>query len=351
MSEIKEFAEKLVDTALKGMGKKKLANLELELLKEIARQIGCDTSEDDTLDSMVKLLLKKKRNKEVQPVKSIMSPSYATKETVLPGTSVFKAKSKLEVIAFNSLKLRVFREDLKHQFQQLVERFVQADVILMSEVTSVERAREFLSYLNGHGEWSLHTSQSSKPSNEIHAVFVKSHLMVIRASTTVSVGLHEFAHAPFTILLEDQRLGRFVLSSVHFPPESKARERDVEIKAFIRAYACEAALRCDTPFTEKGAKDSRSKLPVHVIAGDFNTWVGHDMYEAQNHGFYPLIGKNISTTSGMRSFDNMLITHYAKDNFTISSSVLELEVPQKSCKGQIGLSDHSPIALCVERSR
>lgn len=349
MSEHHAAAQKLIDDGLKGLGEKKLSNLELGLLKEIVQQLGCDTSEDDTVESTVKLLLKKKRNKEVQPVERVAIPPKATNKEALPDTSVFKVRSKLEVIAFNSLKLRVFREDLKAQFQQLVSRFAQADVILMSEVTSVERAREFLSYLKSHGEWYLRTSPPSKPSNEIHAVFIKSHLTAIRESTTVSVGANEFSHAPFTVLLEDQRLGRFVLTSVHFPPESKARERDVQIKAFIKAYVSESALRCDTPFTEKGAKDAKSKLPVHVIAGDFNTWIGDDMYESQKNGFEPVLGKNVSTTSGMRSFDNMLITAYAKDNFTISSSVLELETPQKSCKGQIGLSDHSPIALCVER--
>ena len=349
MSNVEETARKLVEQNLKGLGEKKLSGLGVEVLSEILKQLGCDATENDTVDDMVRTLLKKKRNKEVKPV-DVSDITCTTKKEEPPVPSgVFKTKPKLELVAFNALKLRVFREDLKDQFQKLVDRFSLADVVLMSEVTNVERAREFLSYLNSRGEWCLHTSTPSKPSNEIHAVFTKSHLSVVRTSTTVSMGADVFAHAPFTVLVQDKRLGSFVFTSVHFPPESKARARDAQIKAFIRAYSSESAVRCDTPFTEQAAKESRSALPVHVIAGDFNTWIGDDVYEAQKNGFEPLLGKNIPTTSGMRSFDNMLVNSSLKDNFIMSSSVLELEVPQKSSKGQIGLSDHSPILLRVEK--
>jgi len=349
MSDLKQRAEQLVASGLKGLGEKKLSELGLGLLIEIVKQLGDDVPEEANVEGLVKTLLKKKRNKQVL-CKATTSPQT---ESQIVGSNtresgIFKKKHSIEFIAFNALKLRVFREDLKEQFKMLVERFAMADVIVMSEVSNVQRAKEFLSYLKVHGEWTLQTSPPSKPINEIHAVFVKASIRVLRHVTTMSVGVHEFAHAPFTLLLEDQHLGRFVVSSVHFPPQNKAPERDAQIKAFVKAYTEESTLRCDTPFTEKGARDAKTKLPVHLIAGDFNCWPAAEIYNIEAHGFTALLGKHVSTTSGNQAFDNAIVTENARNMFAISSSVLELSSPQRSCKGQIGLSDHSPVAFKFE---
>lgn len=347
MADLKTRAQELVLNGLKGLGEKKLTDLETDLLKEVVNQLGCETPDDATVESIVKILLKKKRAKEIQ-LPNVPTPEPKPKQDAQ--ISVFKRMASLEIIAFNSLKLRVFRDELKDKFKQLVERFSHADVIVMSEVSNVDRAKEFLAYLNSYGEWAMQASHPSKPANEMHIVFHKSAIDVIRHVTTVSVGVHDFSHAPFTILLQDRHLGRFVVTSVHFPPESKSSLRDRQIKAFLAAYREESAVRCDTPITDKGAKDARTQLPIHIIAGDFNCWIGNECYNVDKYGFEAVLGKHVPTTSGMRSFDNFLVTQNARSACTISSSVLELEVPQKSCKGQIGLSDHSPISLRLERS-
>lgn len=385
MSRLEQTAQQLIESGLVGLGEKKLAALELDLLTEIVQQLGVHVTEDATVDALVKVLMKKKRNKQVklpirpttelaptktkvlkpvairpkapptqaesclsEPADEATQTPQTTSPTSVADPGIFKVKHKLEFIVFNALKLRVFRDDLKDQFQKLVERFALADVIVMSEVSNLERAKEFLSYLNRFGEWQLRTSTPSKPSNEVHAFFVKASIRLIRQVTTMAVGTRDFSHAPFTLLLQDKNLGRFVVSSVHFPPQSKAAERDLQIRAFVKAYTEESALRCDTPITEKGAKDAKAALPVHMIAGDFNCWPGAPEYGLEERGFTPLLGKHVSTTSGKQAFDNALVTENAKHKFAIASSVLELANPQNSHRGEIGLSDHSPVSFRFE---
>ena len=202
-------------------------------------------------------------------------------------------------------------------------------------------------------EWSMAVSEHSGPGNpEMHVVLAKAPISVIRYVTTSAADGVTLDHAPLSVLVEDTRLGNFgrmVLTSVHFPPESRAKQRDSQIASFLRCYRTESTMRCDTPFTLSGAKDARAKLPVHIVGGDFNTWIGDEKYSAVTSDYETVFGAHVPTTSGNKAFDNFLLSSHARDYFTVSCKVLELESPQNSHKGSKGLSDHSPILLTLER--
>ena len=382
---IGQQASDLLAGGLKGLGEKKLSALELPLLRELVDHIGGRTSDEDSVESLVKQLLKKKRNKQVprvdkqntspQPIQLVdakaefQSPSCkrpvarkpAPSPTISPvlGSRVFKHKHTVTVIAFNALKLRLDQEELQDHFEQLAARFADADIVMISEVScgsqkTAGRAGAFKSMLSSNGsEWSMAVSEPSGPGNpETHIVLAKAPISIVRYVTTSAADGVTLDHAPLSVLVEDNRLGNFgriVLTSVHFPPESRAKQRDSQIASFLRCYRTESTMRCDTPFTPSGAKDARAKLPVHIVGGDFNTWIGDEKYSAVTSDYETVFGAHVATTSGNKAFDNFLLSSHARDHFTVSCKVLELETPQNSYKGNKGLSDHSPILLTLER--
>ena len=146
------------------------------------------------------------------------------------------------------------------------------------------------------------------------------------------------------------QLGRGRHTVDFLPPENRARERDIQISKLIASYRNDSSTRADTPFTGKGAKDAKLPFVSHVIGGDWNTFVGCERYQANKHDFDVLFGEGIKTTSGNRPFDNFLTSRDTRNIYTISSRVLELRRPQNSRLSIIGLSDHSPILLEMERS-
>jgi len=137
----------------------------------------------------------------------------------------------------------------------------------------------------------------------------------------------------------------WVLTSVHFPPKTRARDRDVQIKAFLKDYERQAAFRLDTPFTEKGAADARTPTVHHLVCGDFNCFPGVG-FELETHGFAPpMLGELVSTSSGGQAYDNFVMSKFGANKFSVDADVLELAMP--FVKGQDGISDHSPIVLKV----
>lgn len=91
------------------------------------------------------------------------------------------------------------------------------------------------------------------------------------------------------------------------------------------------------------------KLPVHIVCGDFNTWPGHKRFSLRSEGYEVALGEHLPTTSGNRCFDNFVLSTHARDYFALSYRVMELQTPQNSHRGVVGLSDHSPIMLSLER--
>lgn len=277
-------------------------------------------------------------------------------------TRVIKERHSLRIVAFNSLKLRIGKTGLAEQWLGLVATLATFDIVVLSEVPAEQKQEEdgkpkrsdvFIWLLEHHSgdKWSVHESQPSGPGNlETHVIFVRDPVKVIAQATHFAANGTKLDHAPFAIHVIDERFEQdcnknWVLTSVHFPPKSRSRERDTQLTAFLETYAAESAMRLQTPFSTKGAKDANKRSVHHVICGDFNCFPDDNKFHLETKGYAkPLLGEHISTSSGGSAYDNFIISQHTEASLTLDRQVLELEIMmQKSDEG--GVSDHSPIAM------
>jgi endonuclease/exonuclease/phosphatase family metal-dependent hydrolase len=375
-------ARALVECNLKGLGEKKLAALDLSLLRELVR-IATPNSEANDKDSMIRALLKHK--KCVKRINASLRREPSCEINVTPSTrvdvperndsrhevpdhpgiepvstrtrkSIFKPFNALKIIAFNALKLRLNKEELYDDWLQVVDTFVGVDAVVLSEVCAGNKliSSRLLVLANmlksvGRCAWNMTISEPSDGPGppEVHALLCRERLKVLRTQTLHSIGAVQMHHAPLMVLLEDTLTSkRVVITSVHMPPEGRRVERDAQVRNLLRYYAESSLTRMDLPFTEKGAKDTRCAPVAHVLLGDWNCYPGDPSYGADKLGYDVLFGKNTATTSGMRAFDNILISKDTRHMFTsVYARVLELARPQNSARGVIGISDHNLICL------
>jgi len=273
-----------------------------------------------------------------------------------------KNRHSVKLLAFNSLKLRLGRESLQTQWLALVSEMADVDVVLMSEVPASDaRAKtEALVGLIQHAsessaQWTFSISEPSGPGSlEVHVCLCKLPLKIVKSQTITHVGGAKLDHAPLVVKLLDTRFSKpqtLVLASVHFPPAARSLARDEQIKTFFSSYAQEAATRLDEPFTAKGAYDARKDPVIHVVAGDFNAYPGA-VVDLESIGWgQPLVGSNVATSAGRKSFDHFVPSGWASSAFNLRWDVLELVAPQNSRLGKIGLSDHDPIVLEIKEVR
>lgn len=375
-----ERASALLAINLKGLGRKKLFDLRIALLQEIVRIAvpGCSLSENK--EELVNVLLKYKRSStkkvrllacEAEPARpdapppSFPSCAPSSSASSVSGedgpvssrtrSSVFKTQSSLKLVFFNALKLRVDRPDLLEDWRELFDALAETDMLLMSEVNAgrgllKKRLVVAIAMLRKASQcnWEVTLSDPSGPGPlEVHALFTRDTVRVLAHHTLFAVGDFKMDHAPLVALVEDLRSKRkLVVTSVHMPPESRRTKRDAQILRLLRCYREKANVRLDTPFTEKGARDAHTDAVGHVIAGDWNTFPGNSIYFADHMGYDVLFGKNTSTTSGGRAFDNILISKDTRHMFTsVSTQVLKLNRMQNSSAGTIAVSDHCPVLL------
>ena len=364
MNEHEELATNILNNGMKGKGAKKLGDLDTEVLRIMVNHIGATVSSSASKEDLVATLLKKKR-KDAKQSRMLQSQevvvSEATcKSALTPLTrSVWKRRYTLNVCAFNALKLRLNKEELLSDWNELVDDFAnRMDVLMLSEVLASsdmrsERVDGLLKRMNEINQWNVTCSESSGPgAPEMHVMFYREHLTVLRRQTLKQLGVVQMDHAPFSVRFHDSRPGgnEFVLTSVHMPPESRGRQRDIQINKLLSSYGTEASSRLDTPLTTKGAKDAGVQFVAHIIGGDFNAFVGDARYGADKLGFETTFGKGISTSSGQKAYDNFLISNDTRNYYTIGSNVLELQTMQNSRRSIIGISDHSPIFLQLGKS-
>tara|TARA_B100001094_G_C18191740_1_gene807760 strand:- start:2442 stop:3539 length:1098 start_codon:yes stop_codon:yes gene_type:complete len=364
MKEHEEVATDILKSGMKGKGVKKLNDLDMEVLKIMVDRIGATVNSPASKEDLVASLLKKKRknakqSRMLQSQESVASEDICKSEPAPFTRSVWKRRYTLNVCAFNALKLRLNKEELLSDWEELVNDFAnRMDVLMLSEVLASsdmrsERVGGLLKRMNEVSQWNVTCSESSGPgAPEMHVMFYREHLTVVRRQTLKQLGVVQMDHAPFSVWFKDSRPGGndFVLTSVHMPPESRGRQRDVQINKLLSSYRTEASSRLDAPLTTKGAKDAGVPFVAHIIAGDFNAFVGDDRYGANKLGFETMFGKGVSTSSGQKAYDNFLISHDTRNYYTIGSSVLELQTMQNSRRSIIGLSDHSPIFLQLGKS-
>ena len=289
-------AELLLETKLGGYGPKRLAQLDQPVLVELCRRVtdGCDA--DAPVDVMVATLLKYKQRQRTTPHMIHKPPSTdeaapdakseagseAGSEAEGPvasrtRASIWKKRDVVRICAFNALKLRIDKDGLELAWDELLEALAGVDIIAMSEVRASEnlfqkRAIETLDRLNAAktGEWTMSVSDASGPGTpEVHILLLKAPLVERKSQTLLKIGDMSMDHAPFSVLVEDPRLGDgaplIAVTSVHMPPESRRRDRDAQIPRLLESYATQAEYRLNTPFTDKGAKDEEAARGARAV--------------------------------------------------------------------------------------
>ena len=275
-----------------------------------------------------------------------------------------RERHELDILAFNSLKLRVNREGLAEQWLDLVKIMATVDVVLLSEVPAKEakaRTQQLVALMMMEqqdgiaDEWSFSVSEPSGPGNpEVHVALIKRPIRVVETITHIEANGVALDHAPFSIKINDPRFSRgqtIIVTSVHFPPASRGKDRDQQMNAFFKAYSTKAEMRMNEPFTFKGAKDARKQPVAHIVAGDFNGYPLDRVPDLLELGWgYPLVGSQVATSAGCKSFDHFVPDAQTTESYNLSWEVLQLPLPQNSAKGEIGLSDHDPIMLTIKEA-
>ena len=375
-----DLVKKLTQNHLHGYAEKRLSKLTQSVLDELVRILAPESVEPaTTIEQKVDILMGVKKElqkgaKKAAPAAPAAAPSAAPPEPPEPPEppkppkpaarprAAFKTAHEIHVVAWNSLKLRLDREDLKEEWDDAVLHFSTYDVLLLSEVRASDKFYEkrtlrLLQMLNDatDSKWQLRSSAPSGPGAlEVHLVLAKHPISILSVTTLETLGGLKMDHAPFVALLEDTRfvgqLRRFNMVSVHFPPNSstsRRAERDSQIRKFLSTYPSEASARLNSPFTDKAAKEQRKTAPyvAHIVGGDFNA-DARELREldAEKHGWEVVLG-SVRTSSGCRSYDNFCINREAKDHLTIGADVLDLSLYANFSAGRQGLSDHAPIAL------
>ena len=257
--------------------------------------------------------------------------------------------------------------ELAKKWLTLAAKMADFDVIVLQEVPGTEKVMNekvetfaaMLGIATEEGQyWTAVSSQKSGkdgkvvgPGAEVHVCFVKSPVQFSNWSTLRKVGATELDYAPLQVALHDPRFADpadqdFVVTSVHLPHSKRVDARDSQIAALLRNYSAPdtSEYRMQQPF--KPSKEVKVS-PTHVIAGDFNTYPGHEQYNMLGSGFVSKIPKNAATTSGHQNFDNVLVDTHANDRLLIGGGILQLKDPHNAAKGQVGLSDHYPVFVEV----
>ena len=307
---------------------------------------------------------------------------------------------RLRICSFNALKLRLTDpgkyEDgslrptdkngllsdgllLLQHWQALASIMADFDVIVLQEIPGNEKLREerimvFLTMLSkGTAEgrtWSyVHSVPSAKAggNKECHVAFVRSPLVIEKVHTWQSAGVAPsilLDYAPLQILVSNPKWPGFklCLTSVHLPPAKppeRARQRDTQLNAILKDYWNHVRAEWNLARTTKGAKDAKkADEVVHVIAGDYNVFPGIvdadaegteiERFQLTKHDFVCTIPETAATSSGGKSYDNLLVDSATYKKYLPHGAVLKLVKQQNSAQSKIGLSDHNPVTLTLE---
>lgn len=319
----------------------------------------------------------------------------------------------LNVITFNALKLRLpeanvqgeafeDRDTLLVHWKALADVMAECEVILMQEVPGNHAKREavinqFLYLLHAATEpgkhWTyVHSLPAGKggispPSGhaDVHAAFVKQGIEIQACTTWTHAktrdGAAEVAldYCPLMLLLRDNREGanrqRFVVTSVHLPPVSRKRDRDLQLPALLHGYGaqvrgCAAFSKHRISAPPEGARQRGAERVLHIIAGDFNVYPGlteprekcdgsnpdpreaKQVYGLSAAGFVTTLAECTATSSGLKHYDNVLVDHHTHSRYVCYSTTLRLRRQHKNSgpDKKHGLSDHNPVKFTFQYS-
>ena len=302
------------------------------------------------------------------PPTSPMSPtspiSPSAPVTPAPSRPVLAPARKIRILTFNALKLRVDAPALAQEWTELAAVFNAHDVVVLQEV-SARLALFQPRFLDGllaklrrlDATWRYVRSEPSGGSPrdgslEVHVVLYKPPVELksgVAPTTLATVAGVAMAHAPLVATLHAHGL-EFNVVSVHLPPASTARrpERDRQLRALLKHYPLEAALRNQRIFRRDGRR-----FVLHLLAGDFNASPGELRRLAEEVAprtwTRALLGDKGAATAVKRGYDNFLAhfddAFYA--SWTPSVEVLRLARHANFARGEDGVSDHSPVALTL----
>ncbi len=301
-------------------------------------------------------------------------------------------KHRLRICSFNALKLRLGNanrsyhhasatpgeedyegtqkgSELTQKWLTLSARMADFDVILMQEVPGSEklldeRMSTFAAMLQlatpASVEWTALPSEKSGkdgkvvgPGAECHVCFVKAPVQLRDFGTLKKVGCTELDYAPLQVALHDPRFEDpadrdFVVTSVHMPPSPRVNARDTQIAALLRNYSAPdtSEYRLQMPW---GLSKRSERVPVHVIAGDWNAFPGNDHYDMAANGFTNKIPRQAATTVGHKHYDNVLVDTRADERFLIGGGILQLKAAKEEDKAV--LSDHWPVFVEIVEVR
>ena len=252
--------------------------------------------------------------------------------------------SKLEVHTNNESCKPDSEMSVLYTFAEFVRIDWNLDVLMISEIpcnVGLQRVQMLLDELNNqtyqsdrHSAygWVMYHSEvpakndNSRARREYHVAIVKDSQSEKGLEVIDTMTHHkrydgkgeqfDMDYPPFTIFLRDDRFQeeackRIALTSVHLPPEARARDRNVQGKGFLNSYMYQREwpdqFKKDRPFTfNKFSKP----FCTHIIGGDFNCVPTKELEVSPNH-WWQAFGSHIATSSGGKPLDNWLVNQSA----------------------------------------
>jgi len=268
-------AKEIFNKGFKGYEEKLLNTLAIELLQALVKMmpsssaaaadlqtmLGKRALEDIPAAELTKLLLMYKRRG--------LKPPNPPAPQQLPG--LFTQTYAINIIAWNSLKLRVDDTRLQPYLHELASCFAKCDVLALQEILASKtlwgRVTKLKNLLEKEScvEWTMAVSEKNKNRvPEVHIVLARSPITILRYHTITEAGGVPLDNPPLIALLDvSQLVGNvkyIAVTSVHLPPAARADDRDRQIRALLSNYAEVARDTLKVPFTDQGAKDARCLL-------------------------------------------------------------------------------------------
>ena len=369
-----EMAAVILNQNLWGYGEKRLGKLPPDVIVHLCNALLTTTPAD--AKAQVAALLEAKKRLPT-PTRSSTPPPAAegegnetpetpeTPETTEANedTNPFRDTIKVRVVSLNALKLRVDTAAQRAAWLKLIKALADEDVIVLQEIPAGrelfhKRTTFALEALNTHtssGRWAMLASEPSGASAadrcaECHVLFYQTRSTeVVRSATLHLISNLRMCHAPLAVHLRSAGHD-LVVVSVHLPPDTTKRRADkkAQLQLLLKQYAVDGSLRFDLPFTNKGARDAKRPFVTHMLLGDWNTEPAE--LQAAGAGFEALLRGAVPTTSGGKSYDNVLLNRDALEHWSTSLEILELTKTANFARGVDGVSDHAIVRAALSRS-
>ncbi len=365
-----EMAAVILNQNLWGYGEKRLGKLPPDVIVHLCNALLTTTPAD--AKAQVAALLEAKKRLPTPTRSSTPPPPPPPPAAEGEGndandanedTKPFRDTIKVRVVSLNALKLRVETAAQRAAWLKLIKAIADEDVVVLQEIPAGrelfhKRTTFALEALNTHtsaGRWAMLASEPSGASaadrcTECHVLFYQTRAVEIVRSTTLHlVSNLRLCHAPLAVHLRCAGHD-LVVVSVHLPPDTTKRRADkkAQLQLLLKQYVVDGSLRFDLPFTNKGARDAKRPFVTHMLLGDWNTEPAE--LQAAGAGFEALLRGAVPTTSGGKSYDNVLLNRDALEHWSTSLEILELTKTANFARGIDGVSDHAIVRAALSRS-